>query len=128
MSAADADPVNAAAAARASTNFFMFSSPILRLSKSTTRQGARAPIPKIRKVTIRGSTRNAVAGGAHSSENEIADETRKSASFGLKRPQKHRNPAAGLPEAVHAQRLDVQQILAGEFRLVGDEGESRLGL
>src|SRR5215211_5920002 len=96
--------------------------PQINAPKSTARQGACAPIPKTCDATIRGSAQNAVAGEAHSSENETRKSLRNrrfSVSNGVKRGgiRPKRRPCSG---------LDVQQILAGELHLVGDAHHSHL--
>src|SRR3954463_8687770 len=125
MSAAEAEPVNAAAvAARASANFFIFKSPPVKRQNRRLVRVRRHRFPNSSDATIRSSARNAVAGEAHSSENETPKSRgnrRFSALNGVKK--------VGIrPKPSRCAGLHVQQIFAGEFRLVGDEGESGLGL
>src|SRR5580698_6148206 len=88
----------------------------------------RRPASVLKPVkNIAGFARKAVAGQAHSPENE----RRGSPSWETKAAS---HPASKSP--VNPQKtqlnwpvfLDVQQILAGKLRLVGNEGKARLGL
>ncbi len=83
--------------------------------------------PKLMATTIASSSQNAVAAGAHTLENTVREKPSKKADNGVKsallQRQSHLNTATGV-----ATSSRVQQILAGEFRLVGNEGKSCLGL
>src|SRR5439155_27147473 len=78
--------------------------------------------------TIAGRARNAVAGRAHSPENAPTERRGQKARKWLKRPQ-NRPRQRKCPRGLRfwgSCGLNVQQILAGEFRLVGNEGEAGL--
>src|SRR5215475_5928317 len=102
MSAANADPVKATAVVRASKSFFIFNSP----EKSWPPQKDRGlRFPKTIGINIDGSVRNAVAAQAQSSENGC------------------RGAPSPVPQSVYP-ASDVEQVFAGEFGLVRDEGKA----
>ena len=90
--------------------------------------------PKPMATTIASSAQNAVAVGAHTIENNVREKL-------LRRPEttanrlfwatnQHYNTSVevvAIPTDGHRAPSHVQKVLAGEFRLVGNEGESCLG-
>ena len=91
--------------------------------------------PKLMATTIASSTRNAVAAGAHTLENSVrekpskgAETTGKSAFLAPNRYYSTFAEVIAVPTDGHRVPSHVQKVLAGKLRLVGNEGESCLGL
>src|SRR4030081_3858376 len=87
------------------------------------RSGIDSPNPA---RTIARSTQNAVAGRAHRAENDPKSQA-KNPKNGRWRPKSAAWMAKMAVTAARS-RLTVHEILAGEFGLAGNEGESRLCL
>src|SRR5260221_2044178 len=131
MSAATADPVSAAMAVNAIAIFFIFKIPQCR-SVDFDRPSVREHrFPKPSSATIRSSGQNAVAGETHPSENEPPGKAAKTSRI---REYLASNPRNGEKRSILGASWpvlagsDVQQVVAGVWGLVGDEGESGFGL
>src|SRR3984957_16042754 len=79
--------------------------------------------------TIARFNRNAVAGEAHRTENGSGYLESKTGKRGCREPKSAPNGPISLrdPRRMAGCGLDVQQVLAGELRLVGNEGKARFG-
>src|SRR6266404_6993366 len=107
MSAANADPVNAASADSVTTSFFIVISPVNKRSTQTCDKSRTRGISNCRQ-TIIGSIEKAVSGGTHPAENDSRGNRWRKPDSGPNRPRKRRKRTGASTKRAVAD-LNVQQ-------------------
>src|SRR5882724_3320373 len=108
--------------------FFIFKIPQCR-SVDFDRPSVREHrFPKPSSATIPSSIQNAVAGGTHPSGNEPSGNAAETGRIREYLASNSRNGREKTDSWRFLAGSDVQQVVAGVWGLVGDEGESRFGL